>query len=286
MALRVGWATLPLAAVPAVDDALGATSSGVRTAAAVLLWATWGAALLALLAPRALGLTVLRLATPTAVVVTVAAAVAGGVEPVDLAAVTLASVTAALAFTPAVGEALVDGSSYGAERRLPLRAPSALLFGPVPLAAVAVVAGLATGPLLLAAGRGALGAVLTALGLALAVVAARSLHALARRWLVLVPGGVVIHDPLVLADPVLLPRNRVAAIAPARSDTDALDLTQGAAGLLVEIRMRAPVDLVLTRPGRRPDEVVTAAAVLVAPSRPSRLLGQAAIPPPRTSSPS
>ena len=38
----------------------------------------------------------------------------------------------------------------------------------------------------------------------------RSLHSLARRLLVLVPAGVVVVDPLTLADPVLMRREQIA----------------------------------------------------------------------------
>ena len=59
------------------------------------------------------------------------------------------------------------------------------------------------------------GAAATAVGAPLAAAAARRLHVLARRWVILVPGGVVVHDPLALREPVLMPRSSITTVAPA-----------------------------------------------------------------------
>ena len=60
----------------------------------------------------------------------------------------------------------------------------------------------------------------------------RLVHQLSRRWVVLVPAGIVIADPLTLTDPVLFVRERVMGIGPAdpgrRPPADALDLRLGA----------------------------------------------------------
>ena len=142
------------------------------------------------------------------------------------------------------------------------------------------------------------GVLATVAGVGLALPAARSLHQLSRRFLVFVPGGVVVHDPMTLSDPVLLPRTGLASVGPAPADSDAEDLTMGAGGLIMELRLRAPSDLIRRRPGRAPDEAVSTAAVLVAPTRPGAFLAEARervagpvafrrrAPPPRTSSPS
>jgi hypothetical protein len=104
---------------------------------------------------------------------------------------------------------------------------------------------------------------------------ARVLHSLARRWLVFVPTGVVVHDPLTLTDPVLLRRGVVRSLGPAPADTDALDLTGGASGLALEVRLNEPVALVPVARGRRPAEVTDVDALLVTPSRPGRVLAEA-----------
>ena len=225
--------------------------------------------LLTLVVPRPLGLTALRCLGPAAFTLAIWAAGAAGVAPADVAALALTSAAAGLAFTPAVGDALVDGASYGPERRLALRPPVALLLGPVPLAWALLAAGAVTGPLLLAAEKWVPGGLALVVGLPVAAGAARALHGLARRWLVVLPGGVVVHDHMAVSDPVLVPRRSVAHVGPARPGSDAVDLTVGAAGLALELALSEPVELVQARRGREPANAVAASAVLVTPSLPS-----------------
>jgi hypothetical protein len=267
--------SLPVTVGPAVEDALKDVSSPVAWVAAVGLWLAWATALLALLVPRVISLTVLRVAAPGVAVVAVIAAARGGVDGLDLLAVTVAALVLVMAAWPTVGADLVDGSSYGPERRLPLRVPPSLALGPVPLAVAVVLAGISVGPLLLATEQLVAGVAATVVGVVLAFLAARSLHALSRRFLVFVPGGVVVHDPLTIVDPVLLPKSGLASVGPAPADTDAEDLTMGAGGLVMELRLRQPSDLVRRRPGRTPDQAVTTAAVLVAPTRTAAFLTDA-----------
>jgi hypothetical protein len=182
------------------------------------------------------------------------------------------------AFAPAVADAFVDGSSYGDERRVALRAPLALVAGPVTVAWALAAAGLVAGPLLLAAERWVVGAVALLVGLPLAALVAVRLHALSRRWLVFVPAGVVVHDPITMAEPVLLPRHLLRRIGPASVDAvdrGAVDLTGGALGLAVELRAAEPFPLARRR-GRDTVEAGGAEAVLVTPGRPATTLEIAA----------
>src|SRR5690606_11204202 len=172
-------------------------------------------------------------------------------------------------------EVFVDGSSYGDERRMPLRAPVALLAGPAELAWLAVAAGVCAGPLLLAARQWVPGVAALAVGAPLAWWGTRVLHVLARRWLVFVPTGVVVHDQLTLVDPVLLRRAVVRSFGPAPAGSDALDLTAGAAGLALEVRLAEPVSVVPVPRRGQPPELREARAVLVTPSRPGRVLAEA-----------
>jgi hypothetical protein len=260
---------------PAVQDALEGASTAVRWVASVELWLAWAGVLLALLVPRIVSLTVIRVAAPAVGAVAVAASLRGDVTAADLLGLAVAALVLVVAAWPSVGADLVDGSSYGPERRQPLRVPWTLALGPVPLAVTAVLAGLAVGPLLLAAEQWVAGVLVTVAGVGVALPAARSLHQLSRRFLVFVPGGVVVHDPMTLSDPVLLPRTGLASVGPAPADSDAEDLTMGAGGLIMELRLRAPSDLIRRRPGRAPDEAVSTAAVLVAPTRPGAFLAEA-----------
>lgn len=270
--LRGLWIVLPAAVGPSVADAIDTRSAAVALVVEALLWAGWALGLVAVLVPRTVTLTLVRILAALAAVTAVWAAAVGGVHAADVLGVTTATLIVVVALTPRVGEAFVDGSSYGPERRLPLRPPAALLFGPMQLAVVIVGAGVSAGPLLLAAHQWVAGAILVVIGPFAAAVSARSLHGLSRRWLVLVPGGIVVHDPLTLADPVLFPGRALVAVAPAETGAEATDLTQRASGLAVEIRISEPGQIVLLQPGRGEGEIVTTDAVLVTPSRPAELI--------------
>jgi hypothetical protein len=273
---RVTWLVLPVVLGPALGYALDDASRPVRVVASTGLWLGWAAVLVATLVPTTVSLTALRVAAPAAVVAAMAAVVADGGSAATVVGLVGALVTALVAFWPGTGEAFVAGSSYGDERRMPLRVPGPLLAGPLVLVWAAAAAGVAAGPLLLAARQWIAGAAVLAVGLPVAVVAIRSLHTLARRWLVFVPNGVVVHDPLALAEPVLLRRADVRSFGPAPADTAALDLTRGALGLALEVTLAPPASVVLAGGGRRGvSEATTAAALLVAPTRPGAVMAEA-----------
>ncbi|MEL7206856.1 MAG: hypothetical protein AAGK32_01245 [Actinomycetota bacterium] len=266
--LRVLWVLLPVVAAPALSEALDARSTAVGIVLEVFAWAGWAIGLVAVLVLRGVSLTAIRVVSRLAVAGLVWAAVTEETGFEHVAAVAYAAVCVVVAQAPTLGAAFVDGSSYGPERRLPLRPPAAVALGPAQLATAVIGAGVLTGPLLLAAGQWIAGAVALVVGPPAAAVAFRALHGLNRRWLVLVPGGVVVHDPLTLTDPVLLPKEALVAIEAATTDTDAVDLTQRAPGLAVEIRLTDPGQFALARPGDE-GEIVTAGAVLVTPTLPA-----------------
>ena len=140
-----------------MEDALGGASTPVSWVVAVGLWLGWAIVLLALLVPRTVSLTVLRVGAPGLAVVSLIAAGRGGVDGLDLLAVTVAALVLVVAAWPTVGADLVDGSSYGPEKRLPLRVPPSLALGPAPLAVAVVLLGVSVGPLLLAGEQWVLG---------------------------------------------------------------------------------------------------------------------------------
>jgi hypothetical protein len=278
----VVWALLPLTAGPALADTLDPRSPSFRTATSLGLWVIWAVTLLVALVPRTVTLTAIRIVAPAAVVAVLwGAAVTPSVGPADLVAIVVTALAAAVAFLPTTGDVYVNGSSYGDERRLPLRAPAALLLGPIELAWAVVVAGAVTGPLLLAAHVWVVGAVSLLIGWPLAWWTSRSLHTLARRWLVFTPAGIVLHDQLVVLEAMLVVRRQVASITLALADTTARDLTLGSPGLALEIRMTEPLAISPTparrlrgdQPGVVSEDVE---AVLVAPTRPGVVLTEAA----------
>ena len=271
---RLTWLALPLVAGPALGDALDGASRPVQLVASIGLWVGWAGVLVATLVPATVTLTVLRIAAPAAVAAAVAATIAGGPSGADVAALVGTLLAALATVAPFTVEAFVDGSSYGEERRLPLRVPGVLALGPIPVVWALVVAGMVTGPLLLAARQWVAGAVALVVGALAVWWGVRVLHTLARRWVVFVPAGLVVHDPLALVEPVLLRRGVVTALGPAPADTRALDLTRGALGLALEVRLAEPVPLLVLR-GRGRSETVTTGAMLITPSRPGALLTEA-----------
>ena len=178
-------------------------------------------------------------------------------------------------------DAFVDGSSYGDERRFSLRSPLALLLGPAPIAWLLAVALPASAALLLAAEAWVPGAVLAALAVGGVRLGVPAVHRLSRRWLVLVPAGLVVHDHIALPDPILFRRGTLRAVGPAPASTPSdgtLDLSLGAPGLVIELTLLERTELpVATGAGpRRQVTTVEAERVLVVPARPGAFLAAAA----------
>jgi hypothetical protein len=275
--VRVLWLSTPFLCGPTFARALDGRVASFETGASIALWIVWGLVLAATLVPRPATLTAVRIVMPASVVAVAWAALADGGDPdaITVAGVAVAMMATVAAFLPTTGRAFVDGSSYGDERRLPLRPPGTLLLGPIELAWAAAVAGGAAGPLLLLAQQWVAGAVALVLGLPVAALATRALHGLARRWVVFVPAGLVLHDTMALADPVLFARRSVTRLGAAPADTDALDLTLGALGLALELRVDPPVPLGAGRMLRGGDEAGARDAVLFTPSQPGEVLREA-----------
>lgn len=269
--LRVAWTALPLVAGPGISGLATGRSTAVALVLQIVLWGGWGAGLVALLVPHPLSLTVLRLLVPALLVVALIELASPERSVANVMALAAAVVVGLGVYSPHTADTMVDGASYGHELRLCLRTPLALWAGPLPLAATVLWLGIVTGPLLLAARQWVFGTATAVIGWAAAAVVAPKLHALARRWLVFVPTGMVLHDHSLLSEPVLFPRPRIRLLSPARPDTTAVDLTAGAAGLVVEVELSTPVAASL-RDGRRGHKDCELTSFLVAPMRPGALL--------------
>lgn len=274
-ALRIAWASLPFALGPALDGALDDRSLAVARTLVGLAWLGWSGGLLALAIPRTVGLTALRCLAPAVPGLALWAALEGDGGGGAVVAVVTASVTAVLAFAPATGDWMVNGSSYGDERRLPLRPPTPVLLGPVQLVWLGLVGAPVAGALLLAARAWVPGALLLAAGLVGARSFVRILHALSRRWVVFVPAGLVLHDHLVMLDPVLFPRTAVHRLGPAPLEAGPTDLTGGALGLALQLDLRDTLQ-VAPRQGRQAAAPIDVTAVRFTPSQPGAVLREAA----------
>lgn len=265
---------MPVTTGALLDDALDGRVASFRYGVTALFWSAWALTLVATLVPRNRSLTAVRLVMPAGAAMALWCSAVVSIDATAVAGVVVALAAGAASLVAPVGEEFVNGSSYGDERRMLLRPPATLLVLPVPLAAITVVVGALGGVLLLLAHVWIVGAVAVAVGLPVAVVATRALHQLARRWVVFVPAGFVLHDHLALREPVLFPRGDIVNVGPAPADTRATDLTAGAAGLALQVDFAVPISVV---PATGADEVemVGITQFLLMPSRPGHLLAEA-----------
>jgi len=273
---RLAWLVLPVTAGGAFADAVHGWPVGPARLATLMVWLAWASGLLALLAPRPWGTTLLRVVAPllaAATVLTVSSTNAGSATLAIGTTVLAAALALSEPTTAAAGNAL----AYGDEVRYPIRIPTPLLLGPVPIAVALTGLGAVVGPLLLADADFAAGVPVTVVGLPLAWLLVRSLHSLSRRWLVLVPAGVTIVDSLTLVDPVLLSRDFIAAMrrVPATPLAGSvLDLRLGTFGGGIEIELEEPAQFA-RRQGRARGALVDAEMIATSVARPRALLASA-----------
>lgn len=274
------WLSLPLTAGSAFAHALDSRSDAVALTSAVGLWSLWLLGLIAAFVPSAVSLTAIRILMPASVVAAgwAALAVPNGAEFAESAALGITSLCAVLSLSASVGYTFINGSSYGDERRLPLRPPAPVLFGPLELVWAAMVASVFAAPLLLAAKQWTPGLIVSVLAVLFVLGGSRALHQLSKRWLVFVPAGIVLVDRSALLDALLVQRHLVSSIGLAGEDSTAVDLSVGAVGIQVEIRLSA-TDSIIPTPARRDRhkiiEPIDVTAVRCTPTRPGWVLDEA-----------
>jgi len=277
-----------VAGIWSIGDALDGRSSAVRATVAATCWLVWGTGLVALMVPSPLGLTISRMAAVLAVSASIASWVGGAGSAAGAAFVACALVSGLLIGGAEFGQRCVQASAYGDEDRFLLRPPAAFL-PPVGVAAALWAATVVAAPLLLATGQWIAGVVAAAVGGSLTVVLVPRFNTLALRWLVLVPAGLVVHDPVVLGETLMVARANIDGIELALADTEAADLTGPAAGHAVEISMVTMTDALLAPTKSAPrGTALHVRSFIVAPTRPGAVLRasqrrfQRAIPPPST----
>ncbi|GAC1531839.1 MAG: hypothetical protein NVS3B12_08510 [Acidimicrobiales bacterium] len=275
--LRGAWVLLPFTLGPALAGSLHQHSAQVQLVCAAGCWILWVSVLVATLVPHPIGLTVLRCVAP-AVAVSAAVSVSTGAPSVTTSALGAgsAALVTVLTFLPGTGIMFVNGPAYPNERRFLLAVPGALLLGPVEVAWLCLVGTPVTAVLLLATGRWILGGIVLVAAGATTWLVGRALHGLSRRWVVFVPAGLVLHDPMSLADPVLFRRQVIETVGPAAATSDSLDLTQRAMGLALELRLREKVVMARITPANRHGEPGSSARLLFTPTRPGAVLAEAA----------
>jgi hypothetical protein len=274
---RVLWFLLPLLVGPAVGGLIGDRSSTFTNVTEITLWLTWFVGLVAVLVPSTVSLTAVRILAPLGPLGVALASVLGGEFELQVLVAGLgALVVAAVCFLPNFGDLMVNGSSYGAERRLALRPPAGALLGPIEVAWLACTIGLVTGPLLLASERWLLGIVAVFAGAGLIYWGGRALHQLSKRWVVFVPVGFVIHDYYVLAESILLQRKTISELGPAPAQpAAAADLSGGALGLALQVSLTEAIPIAVKN--KREVQQTKAPKLIFTPSLPGRLLAEARI---------
>ena len=276
-AFRAVWASLPFAAAPALAQVFSDASRAVQLVGSAGLWLGWIVVLTASLVPTTISLTVVRLVSPGAVVAAFVSSTRHASSIAVVSAVVVAIMAVSLAYSAEFGGVFVQGSAYGDETRFLLRPPGPLVVGPLPLGWALAATAIISGPLLLAARSYVLGAAVTAFGVALTWIFGRRCHRLARRFLVLVPVGIVVHDHLVLSDTSMFRKSDVASVGLALDKTEAADLTGKALGNAVEIALKDFDTVVLAGTPKKPGgTALHVLSVLVSPSRPGRVLTEAA----------
>lgn len=272
---RVAWILVAVIGGSAVESAVDGRSSATAWTAAIGGWGLWAVGALGLAIASVWSLTVVRIVVPMSLVATITAGI-GGATAIDLVLLGGPTVVAAAAvMTAEFGRQWVQASAYGDEERFPLRFPvgaglaaiiSWLVWAPTLIA----------GPLLVAAESWIAGVLLCVLALAGAVLLGPRWHRLSLRWFVLVPAGVVVHDPVVLADTFPLRTAQVASIRLAAADTEAADLTGPASGYAVEVATTESVTAVFAFTPAEPNgKAIHLRSFLIAPSRPGRALRSA-----------
>ncbi|MEI6299247.1 MAG: hypothetical protein WCP50_06595 [Actinomycetota bacterium] len=226
LALSSPWQTI-------ADDAS-------RSVAWVVLawgWFLWTGVGASLLVPSPMSLTIVRIVVPLSVVVSVLAS-----QPLAVFCSVVALIVCA---SPVFVDAMVQGGAYGDETRFALRTPLPYVV-PAVVAWLLYTAALIGGSLLLAAHQYIVGAVLVAIGILLSRTIPRRLHRLARRWLVLVPVGIVVHDHLVLHETIMAHTGKILSVTRTSDVGEAADLTGGVVGDRITIALTEADKVVLS----------------------------------------
>lgn len=230
------WVMVGLAAPWQVlgDGASTATS----TALLVWGWTLWLVTAIGLLVPSPLSLTTIRCATPLVVLASLMS-----VSPL---AVFASIVMLIIGFSPLFADVMVQGGAYGEEKRFALRTPVPQML-PTVIAWGVLSFSLIGGSLYITSTQYIIGVPLAAVGILLATRVPKMLHRHSRRWLVIVPAGIVVHDHLVLAETVMSPRSKIASLSVVAEAGETADFTGGVAGQRLAVQLREADKIVLSR---------------------------------------
>ena len=230
------WVTIAIASPwqTIADDA----SRSVSWVLLIWGWLLWTSVAASLLVPSPTSLTIVRIIVPLSVVVSIAAS-----QPLAIFCSVVALIVCS---SPVFVDAMVQGGAYGDESRFALRTPLPYVV-PAIIAWLLYTAALIGGSLLLAAQQYIVGAVLVTIGILLSRTIPQRLHRLARRWLVLVPVGIVVHDHLVLHETIMAPSAKILSVARTSDVGEAADLTGGVFGERITIALTEADKVILSK---------------------------------------
>lgn len=252
----IGPVALAWLILEASRTAPGGQSGIGAIAAEILIFAAWSGCLVAAIRLRPPYLVYLRTAGGSAVVwggIAIAAGFESGAIALGWGLITLI-----LSFSPQVTIEAASRDSAPRERRFPLALPAGLLAFMVVPSALVAGAGLGFIPAWLLGARPTGTRLLFVLiALAASPVILVSLNRLARRWLVVVPSGVVLHDPMLLTETYRLTPEEIAWVefAPPKwrriaAGEKVADATAGCATRPLIIVLDKPMPGPMLRPSR------------------------------------
>lgn len=213
-------------------------SSSVSAVLLVWGWALFLVVAVAVLVPSPISLTVTKCVTPLMAIGAFVAASPAGVFGSLVALI--------ISWSALFGDVMVQGSAYGEETRFTLRTPVPY-WAPSVLAWALLSGGLIGGTLLVAAENYIVGAPVLLIGLLLTSTVPRRLHRLSRRWLVIVPAGIVVHDHLVLAETQMSMRSKILSITKVNESGETADFTGGILGPRIAVHLKEADKVVLSK---------------------------------------
>jgi hypothetical protein len=270
-AVRVGWLLVAVLPNGLAFEQLAGTGSVFSP---WLSWAVWAMVALAVLVLHPVSLVTVRFVAPLLVadsgwrIITDRAAQS---TPGAVVGFFLMLVVATVTYSAVYGAVHAQAAAYGHERRHLLRPPIAVIL-PIAVLWLGVAGGgaIANHAVSLPTALGGLGVFII-----VGFFALRRATVLARRWLVFVPAGIAVHDPLMLQDTLMVRRHDIRGLAAAEHGTTAFDATGTTWGMVLELTLSHPHDVSLSTFGVRMAKTLDrlhVSAVLVAPSRPSAAL--------------
>lgn len=274
-AARASWLAVAVIGGAAVGEALDGRSRDVQIVGTVGAWIGWAVGAAALAITGVATLTLTRAVVPGSLLVAAVSLAGGAGASAALQLVVPAVIATALVSSAEFGRCYIQSSAYGDEARFGLRPPLGYLAACV-LSWLATATALVLAPVAWAAGAWVPAVVSTVVAAGGLFVLPIRWHQLSRRWFVIVPAGVVVHDPVVLNHTLMMPSRTIASVGldeQGAASATAADLTGPTPGLRIEIALTEPTTAVFAAmPGTPGGRAIHLTAFVISPTRPGAVL--------------